>query len=334
MAIIKNLTQNHQYLFSRSGQAPSDVNQSRFGEGQRIYFFDDGLIAEVGELQGRVSHGLNPFNQGPTDHATMVACVAAGTENGLATKAQVISVPYHPSMDHTQIRAQFQWIIDQEAGKVGPFVVCGTITPMVQEHNVILQSVIDAGGVICWAAGEAGNAGLPYPASYENIIACCAVDQQFRKIDASNYSPSRYRQLYALGLNVKTTKADGSGTTQSGTSFATPAIAAIAAMWCEQLAWYGPHTTGSFLSHHIVQAMCYTGVYGFVSIPQPGKPDDPEARLAWAGWRITGAWQGVGVNPYLYAQPDVSEHWGGDYRDHFRLHGMEEGRGYLEDGND
>lgn len=99
------------------------------------------------------------------------------------------------------------------------------------ENNQILRSAIDkataAGLVIVAAAGNWGRADRPaYPAAYPEVIAVTAFGDQHAVYDMAN--SGTYIDFAAPGVKMWTA-VPGGGRYQSGTSFATPYIAALTA---------------------------------------------------------------------------------------------------------
>ena len=317
MIIRINLPAHLRMMFGRALPGPSDAVQSRDGAGQRIYILDE-PVAEVNELAGRLTMGPNPTNAPPGDHGTGVACLAVGDQHGLATGAQIVSVPLVAGMTSQQVKAQLQWIAAQEQGAPGCAVV-NISQAMIPEFNTEIAALIAAGCVLVAAAGNANSPGLSYPASHPDVLAVAGCDAAGVKIDASRWAiDGRQRQVFAMGAGVETTEAEGGNQSMAGTSPAAALVAGLAAMWCHAVGWYGKPL-------HIVDAIAGTASPGVVSAPSGSN-----LRLAWAGWRIGGPWSD---DAYRWACPDVAEQWGGTMLDHYFRYGAGEGRGLVEDAN-
>ena len=312
-----NLPTNLRMMFGRTLPGPSNVVQYPIGAGQRIYILDE-PVAEVNELTGRVTMGPNPTNAQPGDHGTGVACLAAGEQHGLATMAQIISVPLVAGMTSQQVKAQLQWIAAQEQEVPGCAVV-NISQAMIPEFDAEIAALIAAGCVLVAAAGNANSPGLSYPASHPDVLAVAGCDAAGVKIDASRWAiDGRQRQVFAMGAGIETTKADGSNQSMDGTSPAGTQVAGLASMWCEVVGWYGNPL-------HIVDAIAGTATPGVISAPS-----GLNLRLAWAGWRISGPWSD---DAYRWACPDVAALWGATMLDHYFRYGAGEGRGFIEDAN-
>ena len=92
----------------------------------------------------------------------------------------------------------------------------------------VYQKVYDQGHLLVAAAGNLGNAAVSYPASHRSVVSVGSVDSNRQRSYFSQYNS--HVEIVGPGSDVWTTNADGSSIeTQSGTSFASPFVAAIAA---------------------------------------------------------------------------------------------------------
>merc|ERR1711971_1153380 len=87
--------------------------------------------------------------------------------------------------------------------------------------------------LIIAAAGNGGNSALSYPASYESVMSVAAVDSSENEAGFSQYNEQT--EISGPGVSVKSTVTGNNGSTfgyssYSGTSMATPHVAAVAGL--------------------------------------------------------------------------------------------------------
>lgn len=95
-------------------------------------------------------------------------------------------------------------------------------------QDIINYATIEKGVVIVAAAGNTPANLDFYPASYDNVLSVGATDENDQKADFSTYS--RKIDLVAPGTNISSTGTNNSFTQSSGTSLASPQVAAAAAL--------------------------------------------------------------------------------------------------------
>jgi minor extracellular protease Epr len=98
--------------------------------------------------------------------------------------------------------------------------------------NAVLEAALTQlaakGVIMVAAAGNAGPAAAPlYPAAYKNVIAVTAVDENNHIYRWANQGG--YIDFAAIGVKVLTARGDGSFGVETGTSMASPVVAAKAA---------------------------------------------------------------------------------------------------------
>jgi hypothetical protein len=158
----------------------------------------------------------------PSEHGTAIASLLSADGAGQIYAANVFqgsaAKPY-TSAD-ALVRA-LNWMVEQN-------VVVINIS-LAGPRNAILDALvarsIGKGHIIVAAAGNGGPTAPPaYPAALPNVVAVTAVDRNMRIYRYANQG--RYITVAARGVDVTAAAPGGGGSSYSGTSFATPHIAA------------------------------------------------------------------------------------------------------------
>ncbi len=173
----------------------------------------------------------------PTDHATAVAGRFIASHHsaiGVVPKAKIYaaSVFYHRT-DSTQgatvinLINGLNWLAAQKI-KVINLSLTGPDNKILL---TVISQLIEKGFSLVAAAGNQGPASPPlYPAAYPGVVAVTAIDQQNQIYRWANQGD--YIDFAALGVEVMTTQANQSIGEESGTSLASPVVAAKIA--CER----------------------------------------------------------------------------------------------------
>jgi minor extracellular protease Epr len=167
----------------------------------------------------------------PTDHATAVAgrfISSHQSAQGVAPKATIYaaSVFYHRS-DSTHgatvlnLINGLNWLAEQDI-KVINLSLTGPDNKILM---AVVSQLIKKDFSLVAAAGNQGPASPPlYPAAYQDVVAVTAIDQQQQIYRWANQGD--YIDFAALGVEVLTTQANQSFGEESGTSLASPVVAA------------------------------------------------------------------------------------------------------------
>ncbi len=217
-------------------QAPTAWTTTQ-GEGIIVAILDTGVDATHPDLAGHVLAGWNTASNSTLSsdvygHGTMVAgTVAASTNNGIgvaaiAGDAQILPVRVTNSTDgyayYSDIAEALTWAADHGA-KVANISYDVTPSAAVTSAAQYLRS---KGGVVVVAAGNAGiNPGY---ADNPSMISVSATGSTDTKTSWSSFG--NYVDVSAPGSGIWTTTNGGGYAAVSGTSFASPATAAVVAL--------------------------------------------------------------------------------------------------------
>ena len=241
------------------------------GAGVRVAVIDSGVDARNPQLRGRVEVGRDPLykaSSGRLDcvgHGTAVAGIIAGapvggTEvQGLAPGATIVPVKVSEKSDmdeassgrdsQTSARAFAEGI--RWAVREGRADVINISLVMVAEDprvEAAISEAVEAGVVVVAAAGNDGpKPGVTYPADFPGVIGVAAVGADGRLADFSQ--PGRHVDIAAFGAPVTVLSPVAGHTVVEGTSFATPFVAATAALLRERF----PRDSGLQISERILR---------------------------------------------------------------------------------
>jgi uncharacterized protein (TIGR03437 family) len=238
----RNLPLNNIYTYSSTGQ------------GVNVYLLDTGVNPNHVEFEGRAEMTADcrfspcQLNTGFDNygHGTAAAGVIGGKTYGVAKEAKIKSVKIADcgnlsifagqpcTTDTLIIRRAFEWV---QVNQVKPAVVNLSWTSGMQARSSII-SVINSGVPVVIAAGNQ-NTVVPFMdgASIPEAITVGASDRNDARASFSNYGSSV--DFFAPGVDIPTTltyKYTSTNTATvltSGTSFAAPHVAGLAAQYLQ-----------------------------------------------------------------------------------------------------
>ena len=205
------------------------------GRGVTIYSVDTGILVGDPEFGGRASTLYSAFSSTVDDngHGSATAALAMGVTYGAAKQARLVALKV---LDHTGhgdvagVVAGFQHVLDHLT-LPAVMVLSWQLTEGYYNTvlNATIQQLVDRNVTVYASAGNNKKDGCEtYPAAFNNVVSVGGTDENDRLSSFSNYGLCV--DLYAPATNVTSLH----GTRYSGTSFAAPRVAAIAATVLQQ----------------------------------------------------------------------------------------------------
>lgn len=233
--------------------APRRLAPFATGRGVRVAVIDSGVDFGHPQLRDRVARGADFLHDDPTGrqdcvgHGTGVASIIAARPSpatgfqGLAPDAVIvpIRISEQREIDGEAVGdrgspAQFAQAIDFAVEQGDAQVI--NLSVVMTDDNPLVRAAVEralaAGVVVVAAAGNLGGSGrgnpTPYPAAYEGVIGVGSVKSDGSRAPTSQFGP--YVDLAAIGEGVTVAALVSGHSVNSGTSFATPFVAATAAL--------------------------------------------------------------------------------------------------------
>ncbi|WP_063728050.1 S8 family peptidase [Streptomyces sp. RTd22] len=211
------------------------------GKGTTVYVVDSGVRTGHRDFGGRARSGWDfvdddPVAQDGNGHGTHVAATAAGTQYGVAKRADIVAVRVLDDRGEgtsAEVLAGLDWVL-RHARK--PSVVNlslgSAIAGPVPEWDAAIRAGVRAGLTFTVAAGNAGrSAGSFSPGRVPQAITVGATDRADRRAPFSNWGAAV--DLFAPGDRIVSASpaSDTAAATLSGTSMAAPHVAGAAALY-------------------------------------------------------------------------------------------------------
>lgn len=220
---------------------PPNFTGSGSGGGRVVAVLDSGVQSTHADLQGKLHlpgatfGGYGHPTQDVFGHGTRVAgIIAAATNNekgiaGAAPAAKILPVRVLDNQGRgfsSHVAQAIRWAADR-AHVIN--LSLGGPTPSDALHQAVQYAVSGRGVPVISASGNSGKCGAgAFPAAYGEVLAVGAVDSANRWAGFSTTAP--YVNVVAPGVGIWSTTIGSQYGSASGTSFATPYVAAAAAI--------------------------------------------------------------------------------------------------------
>jgi subtilisin family serine protease len=229
---------------------------------------DDDRNGFVDDIRGWdfVSSDNDPMDLGITGHGTHIAGSIAAERNnfgitGIAPNAQIMPIRVLDTLggQPNNVGAGIRYAADNGANVIN--LSLGNDFFPSSEENDAIQYANNKGSVVVMAAGNSGGLQPGYPARNADRwgIAVGSIDVRGRMADNSNragFTPLDY--LVAPGVEIFSTIPDEDYELKSGTSFATPQVAGVAALVLNA----NPSLTPSQVEYILTQTANRNGLIG------------------------------------------------------------------------
>lgn len=216
------------------------VSPANCGAGTRLGMIDTSVDKRHPALRGQKvtfkSFHNKKRKQGPPGHGTAIAAMMVGKLGrgwgGLLPGAELFAANIFERMPNGRLRGNVFAMLRATDWLVGNKVQIINLSIAGKKNRIVEKSVQRAAlkkVVLVAAAGNWGRRDRPaYPAAYGSVIAVTAVDSNFRIYRMAN--KGAYVDFAMPGVEAWTASPGGGGRYQSGTSFASPFIAALAGL--------------------------------------------------------------------------------------------------------
>lgn len=224
----------YQQGFNKAWDTTRGIDR-RTGKGIKVAVIDTGCDRTHPDLKGKIIKSYDFANRDPyawddTGHGTFVTgIIGARTNNrsgmaagGFHARILCAKASNNNLMYYSDAIAALRWARRNGARVVNISFAYGQYS---QAYNDMARSMWNSGINIIAAAGNTGQYERAlYPAAFYGVTGVSAVNVYDRHWSYSSSGP--YVDLSAMGVNVRSTKRGGGYRYWSGTSFASPTVAA------------------------------------------------------------------------------------------------------------
>jgi serine protease len=228
-----------------------DVWPATLGTGVVVAVLDTGIDADHPELAGQLVNGYNAFTQTATangdfsvvddghGHGTHVAgTIAALTDNGVGIAGAAPAVKIMP----VKVLSDYgggtfdvlvdglNWAVANGADVVN-LSLGGTLgAGAIAQYQPYFTAARNAGVTVVAAAGNTGSSSVLYPCAFDYVL-CVASSNRAGTAISSFSTRNAYVDITAPGEAIRSTLPGGNYASWSGTSMATPQVAAAAGLF-------------------------------------------------------------------------------------------------------
>lgn len=231
------------------------------GSGVIVAVLDTGVDTTHPDLKDNLISGYNfvDKNDNVTDldgHGTMVAGIIAAVANnsegivGVAPKVKIMPLKVLTSKGGNWIDLDLAIIYAAIKGADIITMSLGGRSSLLFDAatQAAINFAYQKGCVLVAAAGNDNSSEPFYPAAYDKVIAVSAINQSDQKAPFSNFGS--YIDLCAPGVNILSTFINGKYAYGSGTSFAAPFVAGVAALLLSKHPDLTPQEVAETLYHY------------------------------------------------------------------------------------
>lgn len=230
------IERNHPDLKNAIWYNPGETGNGR--ESNKIDDDENGYVDDWWGYDFAGADGESPENDpspGANDHGVHVAGIAGASGDndiggaGVAFGAKLMAVKISDDRDTPELPGGFEGIL-YAAAMEADVINCswGALKGSTAEQEVIDLVVLGMGIPIVAAAGNDGLEKIRYPAGYRNVLSVAATTAGDGKLSMSNYH--YFIDICAPGGSIYSTLDGGQYGKISGTSMASPMVAAAAAL--------------------------------------------------------------------------------------------------------
>ncbi|MGM7701458.1 S8 family peptidase [Pseudalkalibacillus sp. Hm43] len=212
---------------------------SRGNEDVIIAIIDTGIDMKHPDLAKRIVDGYNVLNESPmpnddNGHGTHVAgIIASETNNGVGIAGmtwynRIMPIKamnadgYGTSFDVAQ---GIRWAVEHGADVINMSLGNYKASKALKEA---IDYAYEKDVIMVAASGNENTNQTSYPAAFDNVIGVAAVNLNLNRAEFSNYGD--YIDVAAPGVDIASTYLEGQYASLSGTSMATPHVAALAGL--------------------------------------------------------------------------------------------------------